>query len=215
MRTDLALIVFVKYPEPGKVKTRLAKFVGFERAAELYREFAAMTFRNGESLAHAARFAFFTPAEKEAELRTMFPGEWHWLEQHTSSNLGVRIHHAILSVRAQGYQRVLTIGTDSPNLPLAYLEQAAAALHTHDLVLGPAEDGGYYLIGVKAAPLALFEGIAWSTEKVFAQTLERAEALKFTTHTLPMWYDVDDLATLEKFNTARLAAETLACVREV
>ncbi len=206
MHTDLALIVFVKYPEPGKVKTRLAKFIGFERAAELYREFATMTLRNGELLAHAARLAFFTPPDKKAELRTMFPGEWHWLEQHTSSDLGVRIQHAITSALALGYRRVLTIGTDSPTLPLAFLEEAAAALHTHDLVLGPAEDGGYYLIGVKAAPMALFEGIAWSTEKVFAQTVERAEALRLSVHILPEWYDIDDLATLEKFNAPMLPA---------
>lgn len=199
MRTDLALIVFVKYPEPGKVKTRLAKFIGFERAAELYREFAAMTLRNGEQLANAVRFAFFTPPEKRAELCELFPGQWHWLEQHASPDLGVRLHHAISRVLALGYRRVLTIGTDSPTLPPAYLEEAAAQLGEHDVVLGPAEDGGYYLIGVKAAPIALFEGIAWSTEEVFAQTLQRAEALQLSVHLLPQWYDIDDAATLEKF----------------
>lgn len=199
MRTDLAVIVFVKYPEPGKVKTRLAKFIGFERAAELYREFAAMTFRICEQLANAARFAFFTPPEKRTELCELFPGQWYWLEQHASPDLGVRLHHAISRVLALGYDRVLTIGTDSPTLPLAYLEEAAAKLREHDLVLGPAEDGGYYLIGVKVAPMALFEGVAWSTEEVFAQTLKRAEALQLSVHLLPQWYDIDDAATLEKF----------------
>ncbi len=199
MPTDLALIVFVKYPEPGKVKTRLAKFIGFERAAELYREFAAMTFQNCERLRHAARFAAFTPPERKEELRAMFPGEWQWLEQHASQDLGVRLHHAINTVLKLGYRRVLTIGTDSPTLPVAYLEEAAEKLTEYDLVLGPAEDGGYYLIGLQAAPTALFEGIAWSTEKVLAQTLERAKRLDLSVHLLPEWYDVDDLTTLEKF----------------
>lgn len=111
----------------------------------------------------------------------------------------MRLHHAISRVLALGYRRVLTIGTDSPTLPPAYLEEAAAQLGEHDVVLGPAEDGGYYLIGVKAAPIALFEGIAWSTEEVFAQTLQRAEALQLSVHLLPQWYDIDDAATLEKF----------------
>lgn len=199
MPTDLALIVFVKYPEPGKVKTRLAKFIGFERAAELYREFAATTFQNSDGLAHAARFAAFTPWDKKAELRAMFPGEREWLAQHAAPDLGVRLRHAIAHVLDLGYRRVLTIGTDSPTLPVAYLEEAAEKLEEHDLVLGPAEDGGYYLIGVKEAPHALFEGIEWSTEKVLAQTLARAQALKLSVHLLPEWYDVDDLVTLEKF----------------
>lgn len=199
MPTDLALIVFVKYPEPGKVKTRLAKHIGNERAAELYHEFAAMTFQNSDRLAHAARFAAFTPWEKEAELRAMFPGEREWLAQHAAQDLGARLQHAIANVLALGYRRALTIGTDSPTLPLAYLEEAAEKLQEHDAVLGPAEDGGYYLIGVKAAPRALFEGIEWSTEKVLAQTLARVHALKLSVHLLPQWYDVDDLATLEKF----------------
>ncbi len=199
MSTDLALIVLVKYPEPGKVKTRLAKSIGAARAAELYREFAARTFQTSARLAHAVRFAAFTPREKEAELRAMFPGEEQWLEQHSSPDLGARMYEAFSAVLALGYRRVLTIGTDSPTLPLAYLEEAAAKLNEHDLVLGPAEDGGYYLIGLKAAPSALFEGVAWSTEKVLAQTLERAEMMNLSVHLLPEWYDVDDLATLEKF----------------
>lgn len=199
MPTDLALIVFVKYPQAGKVKTRLAKFIGFERAAELYREFAAMTFQNSDRLAHAARFAAFTPLEKEAELRSLFPGEREWLAQHAAQDLGVRLRHAIAHVLGLGYRRVLTIGTDSPTLPVAYLEEAAEKLNEHDLVLGPAEDGGYYLIGVKEASPALFEGIAWSTEKVLTQTLACAQTMKLAVHLLPEWYDVDDLTTLKKF----------------
>ncbi len=201
MPTDLAFLVFIKYPESGKVKTRLAKFIGDKRAAELYREFAAMTFQTGERLSNAARFAAFTPPERKAELQAMFPGDWHWLEQNASPNLGERIHQAINTTLKLGYRRVLTIGTDSPTLPLAYLEEAAEKLKEHEVVLGPAEDGGYYLIGLKSAPVTLFEGVDWSTEKVLAQTLERVKRLGLSVYLLPEWYDVDDLATLEKFYT--------------
>lgn len=203
MPTDLALLVFLKYPEPGKVKTRLAKSIGAERAAGLYREFIGLTLQNGARLIEAACFATFTPPEKKAELMTMFPGAWHWFEQHASTDLGERIRHAIADVLAQGYPRVLVIGTDSPDLPHAFLEEAAEKLLDHDLVLGPAEDGGYYLIGGKAAPAALFEGIEWSTEKVLAQTLRNAQRLNLSVHLLPTWYDVDDLQTLQRFLSAK------------
>ncbi len=200
MPTDLALIVFVKYPEPGKVKTRLAKSLGYERAAELYREFVTLTLQNCERLTQAAHFATFTPPERKADLLAMFPGEWHWFEQHAAPDLGVRIQHAFETVLKLGYRRVLTIGTDSPSLPLAYLEEAAEKLLEYDVVLGPAEDGGYYLIGLKAARRELFEGVAWSTEKVLAQTIALAQRLGLSVHLLPQWYDVDDVAALEKLN---------------
>ncbi|NUO80346.1 TIGR04282 family arsenosugar biosynthesis glycosyltransferase [candidate division KSB1 bacterium] len=200
MSTDLALLVFVKYPEPGKVKTRLAKSLGYERAAELYREFVTLTLQNCEQLAQAAHFATFTPPERKADLLAMFPGEWHWFEQHAASDLGMRIQYAFETLFKLGYRRVLTIGTDSPSLPLAYLEEAAEKLLEYDVVLGPAEDGGYYLIGLKVAPRELFEGIAWSTEKVLTQTLGIIQRLGLSVHLLPQWYDVDDVAALEKLS---------------
>jgi uncharacterized protein len=194
-----ALLIFVKYPEPGKVKTRLASTIGAELAAQLYSEFIRATFSLARQIA-AARFVTFTPAEKEQDFRELFPGPLEWFAQNNSADLGARIHHAICHVQQTGYSHVLTIGTDSPSLPADYLEQAAAALAAHDLVLGPATDGGYYLIGLKSAPPPeLFTGIDWSTERVLHQTLRRAEQLRMPVHLLPSWYDVDDLATLRRF----------------
>jgi rSAM/selenodomain-associated transferase 1 len=142
----------------------------------------------------------FTPAEKKQKFRELFPGPFQWFAQIDAADLGARIHHAIRRVQQAGCSYVLTIGTDSPSLPAAYLDQAAAALETHDLVLGPATDGGYYLIGLKSAPpTELFTGIDWSTERVLHQTLQRAEQLRMSVHLLPSWYDVDDLATLKRF----------------
>jgi hypothetical protein len=195
-----ALLIFVKYPEPGKVKTRLATAIGAELAAQLYSEFIRATFSFAQPIEMAARFVTFAPAEKEQEFRELFPGPFQWFAQIDSADLGARIHHAIRHVQQVGCSHVLTIGTDSPSLPADYLEQAATALATHDLVLGPATDGGYYLIGLKSAPpLELFTGIAWSTERVLHQTLKRAEQLRMSVHLLPSWYDVDDLATLRRF----------------
>jgi len=200
MPPDLALLVFAKYPEPGKVKTRLASTIGAELAALLYSEFIRATFSLAQQIKAAARFVTFTPAEKERALRELFPGPFQWFAQIDSADLGARIHHAVRRVQQIGYSQVLTIGTDSPSLPAEYFDQAAAALETHDLVLGPATDGGYYLIGLNDAPLPeLFTGIDWSTERVLHQTLTRAEQLRMSAHLLPSWYDVDDLATLRRF----------------
>lgn len=199
-RARLALLVFVKYPEPGKVKTRLAATIGAKLAAQLYSEFIRTTFSLVQQVDTAAKFVTFTPAEKEQKLRELFPGPFHWFAQIDSTDLGARIHHAFRHVQQAGYSHVLTIGTDSPSLPTDYFEQAVAALSTHDLVLGPATDGGYYLIGLKSVPPPeLFAGIAWSTERVLHQTLQRAEQLQMSVHLLPPWYDVDNLAMLQQF----------------
>ncbi|MDZ7359436.1 MAG: TIGR04282 family arsenosugar biosynthesis glycosyltransferase [candidate division KSB1 bacterium] len=199
MPTDSALLIFVKYPEPGKVKTRLAAAVGAEIAAQLYQEFIRCTFDIAMQIEVAAQFVTFTPIDKAKELRKLFPGPWQWFAQAESTDLGMRIHRAVQHVQQQGYSHVLTIGTDSPSLPAEYLKQAATALSTHDVVLGPATDGGYYLIGLKSAPEKLFTGIEWSTERVLQQTLNRAEQLRMSVHQLPVWYDVDDLTTLQRF----------------
>lgn len=200
MPTNPALLIFVKYPEPGKVKTRLAATIGAELAAQLYQEFVRQTFELTLQSQVAARFVTFTPVDKEPELKKLFPGPWQWFPQENSPNLGVRIQRAIQHVQQQGYSQVITIGTDSPSLPAEYLDQAAAALMQHDLVLGPATDGGYYLIGLKNnAPVELFSGIDWSTEHVLRQTLQRAGQLRLSVQQLPIWYDVDDIATLQQF----------------
>jgi hypothetical protein len=198
MPTDSALLVF-KYPQPGKVKTRLASVVGAELAARLYQEFIRRTFDLAAQSEITTRFAAFTPADKEQELKKNFSASWQWFAQTDSANFGIRLHHAIQHVQQRGYSHVLTIGTDSPSLPVAYLNRAAAALHRHDLVLGPATDGGYYLIGLKSAAPELFTGIDWSTERVLQQTLQRAEQARLSVHQLPVWYDIDDLAALQRY----------------
>jgi len=198
MPTDLALLTFVKFPQKGHVKTRLAAEIGAELATKVYRHFLDTLFARTASLP-ARHFALFTPPEKHQAFQRLFPGKREWLAQVVSPDLGVRLCTAIQAVLLRGYSRVLVIGSDSPDLPIDYLHQAAAALLTHELVLGPAADGGYYLIGVKADHPALFEGIAWSTASVLQQTLEAAQRLGLRVQLLPRWYDVDDLESLLRY----------------
>lgn len=216
MPTDLALLTFVKFPEPGKVKTRLAAAIGPELAAELYHHFIDATFICAAQLESATQFAAFTPAEKAPAFQQMFAGARQWLAQVPAPDLGTRMRAAVQTMLQRGYGRVLIIGSDSPDLPAAHLTEAAAALRTHDLVLGPAEDGGYYLIGLKADYAALFEGITWSSASVLPQTLAAAQRLGLRVHLLPRWYDVDDLPALQRYClTNDLPAQLVARLKPI
>jgi glycosyltransferase A (GT-A) superfamily protein (DUF2064 family) len=118
------------------------------------------------------------------------------------ADIGDCLNRALSHLLGRGHDGVLALNSDGPTLPVGYLKQALARLDEADVVLGPGEDGGYYLIGFKEPHPGLFREIDWSTERVTAQTLERAEALDLRVSMLPPWYDVDTAVDL-----ARLRAE--------
>ena len=200
MQTDSAIIVFVKYPEPGKVKTRLAAKIGNALAADIYSYFVQETFFVMKQVKTAEKFVAFSPQEREKDFFQFFKSEGTWFPQLKSQSLGDRIHHAMNYVLQQGYRRVVAIGTDSPSLPAEYVAQALEELKKHDTVVGPSEDGGYYLIGARKAPKELFQQIDWSTDKVFEQTIARTKEYDLSVQILPAWYDVDDIETLVKLS---------------
>jgi rSAM/selenodomain-associated transferase 1 len=111
-------------------------------------------------------------------------------------DLGTRMHASFVSLFTDGFKRVVVIGTDVPSLPLTHYREAFDLLATHDLVLGPAQDGGYYLIGLTRPVGELFDDIPWSTNHVLATTRERAAGRGLTTALLPAWRDVDTLEDL-------------------
>ncbi len=193
-----ALIVFAKYPLAGQVKTRLGAQIGMARAAELYRSFLERTFALCQQCPGApAVFVAFEPAHRAAAFRTLVPPEFALFPQQ-GDDLGTRLRAAFTRVSEKGAQRMVALGSDSPTLPPTYLELALCALAHRDLALGPAEDGGYYLIGLRRPQPRLFEGIAWSTRAVFAQTQKRAAELGLSCEVLPAWYDIDDRRSLER-----------------
>ena len=122
--------------------------------------------------------------------------------------LGYSLADAVGDLLAAGYGSVCLVNSDSPTLPTSVLVEAAQTLLTSGdrVVLGPAEDGGYYCIGLKSPHARLFEDIDWSTEQVFAQTLERAHEIGLDAAVLPMWYDVDDLASLRRLTEELLGS---------
>ena len=199
--------MMIKAPRPGASKTRLSPPLTPEEAAALSACFLRDTTANiahvvrahapGGGGAPAAGVAAYTPTGMEAAFDGLLPDGFTMVAQR-EEGFGGRLVGAVEDLLAVGYGSVCLIDSDSPTLPAAALAAAVEALAQPGdrLVLGPSEDGGYYLIGVKAAHHRLFEDITWSTEHVTPQTLERAAELGLEVVQLPTWYDVDDRATL-------------------
>lgn len=197
-----AIAVMAKAPRIGEVKTRLVPPLSPAEAAELSADFLKDIAENilaAAQLQPIHGYMAYSPAGSEALFRALLPpGIGLLAPRH--SGLGASLYDAAEDLLAQGYGAACLVNADSPTLPTAVLAEAAAALALPGdrLVLGPAADGGYYLIGLKRAHRRLFEDIDWSTERVFSQTTERAREIGLETVTLPLWYDVDDVGSLRQ-----------------
>ncbi|SEC61685.1 TIGR04282 family arsenosugar biosynthesis glycosyltransferase [Terriglobus roseus] len=200
-----ALAVMAKAPRPGKVKTRLAPPLTLEQSAALNTCFLRDTFTNIDSVEDAQGIICYTPVGDEAMFDGLAPKSFALIAQR-GDGFGDRLYLAATDLLACGFSSVCLIDSDSPTIPYAALQQAVQALAQPGdrVVLGGSDDGGYYLIGLKAAHAAVFERITWSTASVFAETVERAAEADLELVELPVWYDVDDGATLRI-----LAAELL------
>jgi rSAM/selenodomain-associated transferase 1 len=196
---DRALIVVAKEPQPGETKTRLSPPLSDQQAAELYRCFLLDTLELMLRVETAQPILAYTPDKAEPFFRHFAPPEFV-LRRQVGADLGARLDNALTHCLQEGYKQVVVMDSDSPTLPAAILEQAFQSLaHPDvDVVLGPCEDGGYYLIGVKAPCPALFQEIAWSTSTVTAETLQRARAHGLRVACLPRWYDVDTYVDLQR-----------------
>lgn len=195
-----ALAIMTKAPRAGDVKTRLSPPLTPEQAATLSLCFLRDTAANVARVADSAAcesVAIYTPVGSEAMFEGLLPASFSLLPQRGES-LSERLIHGVHDLLALGYDSLCMLGSDSPTLPPAMLKTAITALQTGQdcVVLGPAHDGGYYLIGLKKTHPELFTGIDWSTDKVLAQTLERATGIGLPVKLLDHWYDVDDVAAL-------------------
>ena len=200
-----ALITVSKKPEPGRTKTRLCPPLSGEQAAALYRSFLLDTLalmRQASLLPQlegTQPVLAYTPDEAEPYFRALVPHGFDLVPQ-VGPDLGKRLHNVLSGCLQDGYEQVAVMDGDSPTLPVEILRQAFAALNDPwiDVVFGPCEDGGYYLIGLKQPHAALFCDIPMSTPQVAEETLRRAEALALHVHLLPRWYDVDVYADLKR-----------------
>jgi hypothetical protein len=195
-----ALTVMAKAPRAGKVKTRLAPALGMEGSAAINICFLRDTTRNIAEVAEqggAAGLVCYTPVGDEVAFEGLLPEGFALIAQRGDA-FGERLLAAAEDILSCGYGSVCLIDSDSPTLPQSALVRAVDELQRPGdrVVLGGSDDGGYYLIGLKQAHAVPFERITWSTASVYAETVERVREAGLELVELPVWYDVDDAATL-------------------
>lgn len=206
------LVVFVKYPQPGKVKSRLAKDFDGYFATGLYKAFALDILECAMKGDWQLRI-YFDPPEKETEIKKLFSNDHEYRPQR-GAHLGARMKNAFADCFSEGFKFVVLIGSDFPDLPLKIIEDAFAVLDSpSDAVIGPAADGGYYLIGLKSGTFLpdIFSGLPWSTASVFSETVKILQACGHRTEILPEWHDVDtrdDLINLVERNKSTIFAHS-------
>jgi len=203
-----------KASSPGRAKTRLVPPLTFDEAAALNTAFLQdvadnllLAVRHSAAAGGIAGYAAYGPAGAEAFFRSILPGSIGLIGAW-QANFGDCLFDTVATILRRGHRAAVVLNSDSPTLPTALLIETAAvlALPGDRAVLGPSSDGGYYLLGLKAAHRRMFEDIAWSTAHVAGQTRERAREIGLEIHTLPLWYDVDDVDGLRRLS-AELAGE--------
>ena len=189
--------IFAKQPLAGQAKTRLAQATSpvlAQRVAMALLEDSLDRF----SGIQASRAIVYAPATRTRFFSQLAQGRYDLFPQ-CDGDLGQRLHHFFAGARRQGYSRIIAVGADSPTVPIDYVEQAFAALEVNNVVIGPARDGGYYLIGGDPQEVAMFDDIPWSSARVLEMTIARVHKASARLALLPPWYDVDtaaDWATL-------------------
>lgn len=194
---------FFKAPRPGEVKTRLAESIGIAAATQLYREMAEQQLR--EVPPEFVTEVHYAPRGARNEMREWLGRHLHFHAQ-VGGDLGRRLAHGVAQAHARWQGPVLIIGADCPSLDAATLRAAVEVLRTHDVVLGPATDGGYYLFGLRRPAPQLFAGIPWSSPQVLATTLDRVRASGMTYDLLPEYADIDDESGLLRYLAANPGA---------
>ncbi len=196
---NTCLNLFAKNPVPGEVKTRLTLRFSPKKAAKLYEAFLIDLVNSFSSAKCDEKVICFSPPDAEDALSSFLKGPFLYRPQK-GDGLGERMHESFDWAFARGVDRSIIVGSDSPTLPLSYVEEAFEALKSYPVVIGPSFDGGYYLIGLSRPCPELFQDIDWSTEHVFGQTLKKMEDRGIEFHLLLPWYDVD---TPDQFNFLR------------
>jgi uncharacterized protein len=197
------LVIFTRYPEAGKTKTRLISALGSEGAATLQRQMTEHTISQVRYLSKGFNLSFEVRfAGGSLQLVLDWLGSDIFCQPQGEGDLGVRLVRSLVYAFDSGAEKVVIIGTDCPDLSDEILVKAFEQLDCKNLVLGPAEDGGYYLIGLERPVPDLFTDIAWGTSQVLQQTIKIAQRLNLSVGYLPVLHDIDrpeDLHLWEKF----------------
>jgi uncharacterized protein len=194
------LLIFVRNPELGKVKTRLAKSIGEEGALYIYKQLIDCTQVNTQRIA-ADKFVYYDSYVPENDSWDDAVYAKHF--QH-GNDLGERMQNAFKDGFDQGYNAVVIIGSDCAGLSEEMLTKAFQVLQTNDFVIGPANDGGYYLLGMRSFQPALFHNKMWSTDTVYQDTMQDIAAFQSSVHVLPQLTDIDTADDLKEMIRLRL-----------
>ena len=206
-----ALAVMTKAPQAGRVKTRLVPPLTPEQAAELNKCFlrdTAAAISNAAGADTACGIAVYTPVGAESAYTDILPADFSLLPQR-GDKFGERLYFAVEDLFKCGFESVCLIDSDSPTVPAENFAEAVELLSTIEdrVVLGPSDDGGYYLVGMKKPHRHLFEKIDWSTERVLNQTVQRAAEIDLEVKLLPTGFDVDDDAGLRRLRNELLGEQ--------
>lgn len=187
-----ALIIFVRRPQPGKVKTRIAAAAGNDVALQVYQKLLHHTCSITQFIA-PHKFVFYADAVDNNDI---WSREGYSKEVQQEGNLGYRMQQAFAALFEKGYEKIAIIGSDCFELTTGILNQAFHLLNKHDVVLGPATDGGYYLLAMRHKVQAVFHPVDWSTEKVLEQTLDLVQQQQLSYALLPSLTDIDTVDDL-------------------
>ena len=198
---DRCLLFFIKNPEKGNVKTRLASAMGDEKAVKLYKRFLLemlSTLNRGTFLFYLC----FYPDHSLKDLKRWLGDHYLYTPQY-GENLGEKMKNGFVEAFAMSFKRVVLIGSDIPDLPLEFIEEAFTSLNEKDAVIGPSIDGGYYLIGFRDKSFSpqVFEGVPWGQETVFKKTMKLLEREGKTVHTLQPLRDIDTIKDLQNYTS--------------
>jgi uncharacterized protein len=189
------LLVFLKFPERGKVKSRLAKNLDEDIVVSLYRYFVYDLLETLEKSSYCFKICFYPP-DAGKKISDWLGKQYSYMPQK-GKDLGDRMKNAFQEAFSEGFSKVLLIGSDIPDLTVAIIHEAFET-DNYDAVLGPSLDAGYYMIGFKKNTFLpeIFEGIEWGTEKVFTSTMDIFRKNNYKVHILPAWQDIDTLDDL-------------------
>ena len=193
------VLLFVRAPQRGRVKTRLAARLGADKTLALYRCFVEDIMATLNAGLYQPSI-FYTPKDQKSVVQAWLGRNYHCLPQ-SGSNLGERMYQALRHIFHEPVKRAVLIGSDIPDLSTGIIAEAFAALQESDVVIGPAKDGGYYLIGFQKDALSgdVFNGMEWGTNQVFQQTLVQLQHANLSYHILPICQDIDTYEDLMAF----------------
>jgi len=188
------LLIFIKNPKPGKVKTRLAETVGKDKAYQIYLDLLNYTISEAMKVDSARQVWYSSYIDRDDKIDE----DSFQKSVQSGKDLGEKMMNAFAQGFKDGYGKIVIIGSDCPEIAASIIEDAFEKLDEFDVVLGPSEDGGYYLLGMRQLIPELFSNIDWSTERVLQQTMVAIQQKKLTWHQLPVLNDIDTEEDLKK-----------------